>query len=87
MWSYLRVGQARNVRVEVELDAIEGSRQRHSSDQEDHQHDVRKRSCDVHDLQIQRVGLAITLKLSNKKRKKKKSFQNFSQDNEQHGQS
>lgn len=50
--AYLRVRETGHVRVEVELDPRPRSWQRHSSDQQDQQHGVRKGSCHIHNLQV-----------------------------------
>ena len=48
--SYLWVGEPGEVRVQVELDAFGGPRQRDPSDQEDQQHDIGERRSDIHHL-------------------------------------
>lgn len=47
---YLRILQARQVRVQVEFDPFCRTWERHSTDQENDEHDERERRCDVHNL-------------------------------------
>ena len=48
--SYLGVPQTREVWVQVKLNSLGGPRQRHPSNQQDHQHEVREGGCEVHHL-------------------------------------
>ncbi len=48
--TYLWILQAREVGVQVELDARASTRQRHATNQQHDEHDERKRGCDVDHL-------------------------------------
>lgn len=48
--SYLRISQARWIRREVKSNAINGSWQCYTTDQQSKHHHIRKCGCEVHDL-------------------------------------
>ena len=51
-YSYLNMQQFLPFRNDVELDPVDGPRQRHASEEEDDQDDIRKRRGHVDNLQI-----------------------------------
>lgn len=61
--TYLRVHQPCGIRVQVERQAVFSSRQRESTGQQNHQHQIGERGCEINYLETQEGARTLWFKI------------------------